>query len=215
MITLLILLNAYFVTFIDKPEKTAPQLSERAWEQREKWGIKTDAMDYPVSPMYLNKLRNAGAKIYHWSRWFNGATVEMDAATANTVAKMSFVKSVEMTRDSSSPMSYYAPKHRSRRLEMQNERVEAAEEQLAAHTDEQLALYNLTPLHEAGFQGKGILMAICDGGFKNANTLSSFRQSQELGHFDLTDDPYDFYGYTGTHGVECLSTISGLSLIHI
>lgn len=209
MITLLILLNAYFVTFIDKPEKTAPQLSERAWEQREKWGIKTDAMDYPVSPMYLNNLRNAGAKIYHWSRWFNGATVEMDAATASTVAKMSFVKSVEMTRDSSSPMSYYAPKHRSRRLEMQNERVEAAEEQLAAHTDEQLALYNLTPLHEAGFQGKGILMAICDGGFKNANTLSSFRQSQELGHFDLTDDPYDFYGYTGTHGVECLSAISG------
>lgn len=209
MITLLILLNAYFVTFTDKPEKTAPQLSERAWEQREKWGIKTDAMDYPVSPMYLNNLRNAGAKIYHWSRWFNGATVEMDAATASTVAKMSFVKSVEMTRDSSSPMSYYAPKHRSRRLEMQSERVEAAEEQLAAHTDEQLALYNLTPLHEAGFQGKGILMAICDGGFKNANTLSSFRQSQELGHFDLTDDTDDFYGYTGTHGVECLSAISG------
>lgn len=208
MIALLILLNAYFVTFTDKPEKTAPQLSERAWEQREKWGIKTDAMDYPVSPMYLNNLRNAGAKIYHWSRWFNGATVEMDEATANEVANMSFVKNVEMTRDDSDPMPYYAPKRRSRRLEQQSERVEE-DQQLTACTDDQLALYNLTPLHEAGFHGQGILMAICDGGFNKANSLSCFRQSQELGHFDLTDDTYSFYGSTGDHGTECLSTISG------
>ena len=33
----------------------------------------------------------------------------------------------------------------------------------------------------------------------------------ELGHFDFTDDGDDFYGSTGTHGTECLSTISGIT----
>ena len=207
MITLLILLNAYFVSFTDKPEKSAPQLSERAWEQREKWGIKTDAMDYPVSPMYLNKLKEAGASIYHYSRWFNGATVEMDATTAAQVAQLSFVKSVEMTRDDSEPR-VFMPKRRSRQLERQSAQAEM-ENQLAAYTDDQLNLYNLLPLHQAGFEGDGILMAICDGGFYKANTLTCFRQKLELGHFDLTDDRDGFYGSTGVHGTECLSTISG------
>lgn len=43
-------------------------------------------------------------------------------------------------------------------------------------------------------------MTVCDGGFYKANTLSCFRQAQELGHFDFTDDTDGFYGRTGTHG---------------
>jgi hypothetical protein len=69
---LLIILNVFFVFFTDKPEKTTPQLSERAKEQRAKWNIPTDEMDYPVSPMYLQQVTEAGGKIFHCSRWFNG-----------------------------------------------------------------------------------------------------------------------------------------------
>ena len=74
---LLILLHIYFVSFLDKPEKTAPQLSPRAIEQRQKWNIPTDQMDYPVSPMYMDSLRRMGAKIMHKSRWMNGVTCEI------------------------------------------------------------------------------------------------------------------------------------------
>jgi hypothetical protein len=198
----LILLFAYFVSFTDKPEKTAPQLSPRAVEQRAKWSIPTDQMDYPVSSAYLNQLRAAGAKIYHVSRWFNGATVEMDEKTAAKVAQLSFVTSVEMTREGGKPSSSIS---RKKRLRAQT----TYESSLS--TDAQLATYNLHPLHNAGFEGQGILMAICDGGFTNANTLSCFRQTElELGHFDFTDDADDFYGSTGKHGTACLSTISGI-----
>ena len=78
-------------------------------------------------------------------------------------------------------------------------------------TNEQLDLLNLTPLHQAGFEGQGILMAICDGGFTNAHTLPCFRHELELGHFDFTDDADPFYGAEGTHGLACLSTISALT----
>lgn len=205
MINLLIILSVYFVSFTDKPEKTAPQLSPRAWEQRAKWNIQTDAMDYPVSPMYMNKVREAGGKILHYSRWFNGATVEMDKETAAKVAELKCVESIEMTRDDSEA-NKYLPKYRARRLEQ-------AEQAQQAYTDDQLELYNLTALHEAGFEGQGILMAICDGAFYNADKVECFRQDQLLGHFDLTDDKdkgYPFFGTTGDHGTECLSTISGI-----
>ena len=206
MPTLLIILHIFFVSFTDKPEKTVPALSPRAVEQRAKWHIPTDGMDYPVSSMYLNQVREAGAKVHHVSRWFNGATCEMDSATAVKVSRLSFVTSVEMTRDNSDPI--YGPKKR--RILGADLFVERT--QTALLTDAQLATYNLHPLHEAGFEGQGILMAVCDGGFYAADTMSCFRQKElEMGHFDFTDDRDDFYGSTGLHGAECLSTISALT----
>jgi len=197
----LILLFAYFVSFTDKPEKTTPQLSARAMEQRQKWGIETDEMDYPVSPMYMDSLRRMGVMIYHQSRWFNGVTCEMDEVKAAKVLALSFVTDVEMTRDSSFPI-YGVEKRKVTAWESASE--------IGAWTDEQLALYNLIPLREAGFEGQGILMSVCDIGFYNANSLAGFRSKQELGHYDFTDDTEGFYGSTGTHGTECLSTITGL-----
>lgn len=202
MFTIIFLLNVYFVSFLDKPEKTAPQLSPRAIEQRAKWHIATDEMDYPVSTLYLDSLRRMGVKIHHVSRWFNGATCEMTSTNATQVSQLSFVTNVEMTRDNSESRSYWAPWKISRQVEGTQD---------GNWTDDQLALYNLLPLHQAGFEGQGILMTVCDGGFYNANTLSCFRQTQELGHFDFTDDVVGFYGSTGAHGMQCLSSISGIA----
>jgi len=205
MFTLIFLLNVYFVSFTDKPEKSAPALSPRAVEQRAKWDIPTDAMDYPVAHLYVDSLRRMGAKVFHTSRWFNGATVEMSDELASKVQNLDFVEAVEMTRDKSDPL--YASK---RRLVAREE----TSDDPGILSEQQLALYNLLPLHEAGFEGQGILMAVCDGGFYNANILTCFRQEQELGHFDFTDDAVDIYGHTGTHGTECLSTISGSTTIY-
>ena len=161
-----LILFIYFVSFLDKPEKTAPQLSPRAVEQRAKWHIETDGMDYPVSPMYMDSLRRMGVKIHHKSRWFNGVSCEMDKKTAEKVAGLKFVTDVEMTRDDSAPI--YAPRKRVRERTIS--------ELGKSDTYKQLATYNLLPLHKAGFEGQGILMAICDGAFYNAQTLSCFRQ---------------------------------------
>ena len=198
-----VLFHIYFVSFLDKPEKSAPALSPRATEQRARWNIPIDQMDYPVCNLYLNQIRQLGGKVHHTSRWFNGATIEMDTTTAEKVAKLSFVTNVEMTRKNS-PRGHYHSK-----LKIPAYAIETAN--AGNWTDEQLETYNLLPLHDAGFEGEGILMTICDGGFFYANTLSCFRQDiLELGHFDFTDDADDFYGYTGVHGTECLSAISGV-----
>ena len=172
MTLFLVLLHIYFVSFLDKPEKTAPQLSERAVEQRAKWNIPTDEMDYPVSPLYMDSLRRMGVKIHHCSRWFNGATCEMSENLAAKVAGLKFVTNVEMTRDNTTP-NYMLRE----RLPAQ---IEATTTGPELYSDAQLRLYNLLPLHDAGFKGQGILMTVCDNGFYRADTMICFRQEQEL-----------------------------------
>ena len=91
----LISLFVYFVSFTDKPVNTTPALSPRAIEQRAKWNIPTDELDYPVSALYLDSLRHMGVTVHHTSRWFNGATCEMSSSLANQVAALGFVANVE------------------------------------------------------------------------------------------------------------------------
>ena len=68
-------------------------------------------------------------------------------------------------------------------------------------------------LHEAGFHGQGITMAIVDGGFQNVDTLSAFDTVREqiLGIYDMTDDIDSVTGTTGNHGVKCFSTIAAIT----
>ena len=133
--SLLIILHIFFVSFLDKPEKSAPALSPRAVEQRAKWHIPTDEMDYPVSPLYLDSLRKMGVKVHHTSRWFNGATVEMDDATAAKVKNLGFVTAVEMTREEGG--SSYSLRKRALSRQLSAVRNQLSE---VRYTDQQLAL---------------------------------------------------------------------------
>ena len=197
---LLTLLHIFFVSFTDKPLAEQPALSPRAIEQRAKWKIDTDHLDYPVHAPYVDSLRHAGVEICHTSRWMNGATCRMSTDQAAQVEQWRFVASVEQTREDRTSTMYNVQCTKDKPLTTQYSLLNTP-----------YSLLNLTPLHQAGFEGQGILMAICDGGFTNAHTLPCFRQELALGHFDFTDDADPFYGAEGTHGLACLSTISALT----
>lgn len=210
---LLTLLHIFFVSFTDKPLADQPALSPRAIEQRTKWKIDTDHLDYPVYAPYVDSLRHAGVEICHTSRWMNGATCRMSTDQAAQVEQWNFIASVEQTREDSAALEDgQSPIGRSKTYRTLRYRTaEGLQGSSIIETTTQTDLLNLTPLHQAGFEGQGILMAICDGGFTNANTLPCFRHELELGHFDFTDDADPFYGAEGTHGLACLSTISALT----
>ena len=219
---LLALLHIFFVSFIDKPLADQPALSPRAIEQRAKWKIDTDHLDYPVYAPYVDSLRHAGVEICHTSRWMNGATCRMSTDQAAQVEQWSFIASIQQTREDEVPSTEYKVQSTEYKVQSTEDRVQRTKRSLLTTHYSLLnthysilttpySLLNLTPLHQAGFEGQGILMAICDGGFTNANTLPCFRQELALGHFDFTDDADPFYGNEGTHGLACLSTISALT----
>lgn len=195
---LFILLNVYFVSFTDKIGSTSPALSPTALSMREAHNIEIDELDYPVSTDYINAIQAAGATILHTSRWFNGATVETDDSTViQAIRTLSYVSSATMTRDKTIPAGISQRKLAKRTV--------AGEPSYY----QQQAIYNLHPLHQLGYEGQGIRIAICDNGFYNVNHITWADSEHFLGHYDLTDDTYDFFSSSGTHGEHVLSFIAG------
>lgn len=80
-------------------------------------------------------------------------------------------------------------------------------------------LFNLGPLHEAGFRGEGMTIAIIDGGFFRANDPNVFPQDHIIGEYDLVREDYlagntaimdttSMFEVPGDrHGTMCLSTM--------
>lgn len=72
-----------------------------------------------------------------------------------------------------------------------------------------LSLFNLTPLHEAGYRGEGITIAVIDGGFYGMdNDDSPFPQEQILGWKDFLGREESFFSSQNElHGTMVLSTM--------
>ena len=207
---LLTILFAFFVQFTDKAGSEQIALSQAALDKRAERNIAIDSLDYAVSPMYMDSLEALGVHIYHSSRWMNGASIETDSNTIQRIAQWTFVDTIYLTRQrgESAPQNagvFGDP------AEAKGE--EAKGEETIWLSDPQTEQLQLHLLHEAGFHGQGIIMAIVDGGFQNVDTLSAFDavRDQILGIYDTTDDTDPITGSTGNHGVKCFSTIAAIT----
>lgn len=70
-------------------------------------------------------------------------------------------------------------------------------------------LFNLQPVHDAGYRGAGIHIAVIDAGFYHVDTDTAyFPTSQIIGSYDLQDDSATFYHHADyNHGASVLSTM--------
>lgn len=192
----------WFVQFTDKLGSAPITFSDRATENRLLWSIPTDSLDYAVVPTYINNVRATGARVCHVSRWMNGVTVEADSAQMQAIAALPCVQSVELTRDNTPPAASVA----ARKLSTATNAGDPYQS-----NRKQLELFNLMPLHQFGYEGQGIRMAVIDAGFYKVNTATCFGNARErlVGVYDYSADATNLYGSTGAHGAYCLSTIAG------
>ena len=73
-------------------------------------------------------------------------------------------------------------------------------------------ILGLQPLHEAGYKGQGMTIAVIDCGFYNANDSRIFNQERIIGVYDLlkqdsVNRPDIFSNSMDNHGACCLSTM--------
>ena len=207
---LLTILFAFFVQFTDKAGSEQIALSQAALDKRAERHIAIDSLDYAVSPVYMDSLEALGVHIYHTSRWLNGASIETDSNTIQHIAQWTFVDTIYLTRQRGESAPQNAGVFRDP-AEAKGE--EAKGEETTWLSDPQTEQLQLHLLHEAGFHGQGITMAIVDGGFQSVDTLSAFDavRNQILGIYDTTDDSDPITGSTGNHGVKCFSTIAAIT----
>lgn len=155
---------------IDHPEAF---LSARSLERRAKSGSPVTFEDLPVSPGHLRILRENGFKIHGVSRWLNGVVIIADTATALSAQQLPFVKNMTCVgRD----IRITNPPNRPPKKRMPAPPPPSVRERLGPMG---YGYINANPLsmpflYDIHVRGKGIWIAVMDGGFTNTDTISLF-----------------------------------------
>ena len=182
---------------VEHPEEF---LSQKAIDRRKKFNLVVDEHDLPVSADYLAKLQKAGAKVCNVSKWNNTAVVEVKKEkTMNKVSRLAFVDSVKLIY--SSPKSISLPSAR----DNVTDKTERTEDYYGGGK-RQIEMLNGHKLHEAGFRGEGMTIAVIDGGFHNADKIAGLSSVKILGTKNFVRPNMDTY-LDGSHGMMVLSCI--------
>jgi len=213
--------NLYFIEFTDKNstpyslDNPQEYLSERALNRRNAQGIPIDSLDLPVNPSYIEGLENIGLEIHNITKWLNGAVVRtynynlvlqarnlpyvketsrFEIDTVETAKKVN--KAMTVTGNSPST-NVLTPKFTDSEY---------------GFSFPQIALHNGHILHSEGYKGEGMLIAVTDGGFTNADRMRSLEYLRNSGRIVATRD----FAYDGTtvydhheHGSMVLSIMAG------
>lgn len=185
---------------VDYPEEF---LSERALERRERQQLPVDSTDLPVSWVYLEELMNVGARIVTTCKWNNTAVVQVvDTLLIEEMAKLPFVTNVQrvwVQPDSIPPRNDKRKKEVTNRVEKKTEHYGKGYQQINIHGGDSL--------HAAGFDGKGMHVAVIDAGFYNADHIKFFQKMDLLGTRDFVNPESDIYA-ENSHGMKVLSCMA-------
>lgn len=191
---------------ISRPEQF---LSQRAIQRREKQGIPVQEKDLPVNPTYVTALQQAGAKIWFPSRWANAVLIETTEATLTAIRALPFVAGVESNRSVGRARVGLAQfiANRSR-----DKRGQADDPQVYGNSREQLLQLGVDNMHAQGYRGEGMLVAILDAGFRNANQVPFlsplFGENRVVGTYDFVKKETGVYE-DDAHGQNVLSIMAG------
>tara|TARA_B100001250_G_scaffold174617_1_gene150152 strand:+ start:2333 stop:4000 length:1668 start_codon:yes stop_codon:yes gene_type:complete len=113
--------------------------------------------DLPVRKDYINKIEKVGIRVRISSRWINAVSVDATNSQQIELSKLKFIKAIipvrrlpRRDRQSGSPLPAERP---------------VIDNSYYGNAYEQLAQVNVVPLHQMGFRGSGIRIAILDNGF--------------------------------------------------
>ena len=207
----------YWVKFTDKNGSPytignpSAYLTARSIARRTAQGIAIDITDIPVNQTYINQVNATGAQVFQRSKWMNAAIVIINNAT-----QLSAINSLTCV-SSSAPVGKYIKTKSSEELSLN-----AIEPSYKKQS--QVTAYNYGPsftqvnqigadcMHNEGYRGQNMVIAVIDAGFENVNTNPVFDSLRNEGRLLGTRDYVQ--GNTSVnedylHGANCLSLIAG------
>ena len=205
--------NRYIVFFTDKEGSTysldRPEefLSQRALDRRENQNIPIDLRDLPVSETHIQSLSEVmNIELFFTTKWMNGILVEMDESKVKEVKLLDFVDSVR----------YVAPGVRlqfsSENGKLMNKTGDHTAQYDGLETDGQNQFIGVDDMHQSGYRGEGMLIAVFDSGFEFIDESSFFSHLFDDEKINATRDfirgTNNVFQYD-IHGSKVLSCISG------
>ena len=192
--------KAATVYSLDHPEAF---LSEKAIARRQKQHLPIDSTDLPVCRKYVDEIRRQGVHIVVTGKWENFVTVSCnDSTLIDRIVALPFVRTTEKV--------WMAPP--ADKPSMSTGR-DSLVNNPAVHPDSiyglavsQIQLSKGDKLHDAGFKGQGMTIAVIDAGFHNADKITAMRNIRVLGTKDFVNPQSDIYAES-SHGMMVLSCI--------
>jgi hypothetical protein len=213
----------YIIKFKDKQNNPysisnpSQFLSQRAIDRRTRYNISIDSTDLPVTPRYIDSLRLAGTvTILNVSKWLNQVAIKTsDAAALTKINSFPFVVST-------APVGSVVGKTPVNKIlapEPNNIPVIPTANQLTntlgsyayGQSNGQVKVHQGDFLHNHGFRGEGMQLAMLDAGFYHYLSLPTFdsvrNNNQILGTWNFVTNNASV-NEANAHGMECLSTIA-------
>ncbi|WP_310397836.1 S8 family serine peptidase [Hymenobacter sp.] len=185
-------------------------LSARSVARRARQGIAVLPRDLPVNPAYLAQVRGVagGAQVLYASRWFNAAVVSCDSATLARISDLAVVRNaVTLNRSFQRPGPPVPP------VQVPNAAARGATATRAQYGPafRQNQQIGALAMHDAGFRGEGVEIAVFDAGFPGVDQIPAlqplFQEQRLLGTRNFVDGGTAVYLRSG-HGTNCLSAMA-------
>jgi len=220
----------YYIQFKDKNNTVyslgnpSAYLSAKAILRRDLQGIALDSTDLPVNANYISAVLATGAIFHNVSKWHNAVTVNVPSdSVLQAILALPFVAGSDYTKPGSLPFRHGSDKGKwnfptygepgpGDKLKS-NANPSAAQSWDFGMGYTRNHMINIDVLHGMGYTGTGVTIAVIDGGFRSADTMSVFdtlwMNNRILAERDFAT-PYfpDLYG-SSSHGTSVLSIMGG------
>ena len=196
-------------TYLATPLK---MLSQRALDRRARQNIEVDVIDVPIDDAYYSQIESAsGITVKAKSKWLNAIHVfGLQEDISNLKTNFTFIESIEFANDGLNAKGK-RNKHSSK-SNHQNKFAEMKADYNYGVAETQITMLKGDFLHQEGFTGSGMHIAVIDAGFPNVDQLQAFQKirdnNQILGGYDFVNRSKSYF--TGhNHGTNVLSDIAG------
>ena len=181
-------------------------LSRKSLNRRARQNIRVDSTDLPVSSVYLSRLTDIeGVEIVCQSKWNNTVLVKTHTMSlSKTIESLPFVAKTEKVFTSPDSIE------RSTRT-LYHEELEKWEGNMDEDygmTSKNIDMIKGRMLHRLGYKGRGMTIAVFDGGFMNTDKIPALKDVKIVGHRDFVAFKSDNIFQEHDHGTKVLSTMA-------
>jgi serine protease AprX len=181
------------------------QLTLKAADRRAKVftkGILVDELDLPVHSEYVENLQRIGIQPRTVSKWLNAMSASLTEEQYKSVLQNPFVlKIVPLARHRHIPEP-----------EAPIPTTTVDDSALYGQSWTQAAVVNLPPVHELGYNGRGVMVGVLDAGFNNLPHIC-FDSLHVLATWDFVNGDSNVANEgdsgDGSHGTKTLSVLAG------
>lgn len=164
--------------------------------------------NYPLNTSYVNTVSRLAESVVGESRWFNAMAVSATTDQISQISNLPYVAYVRTAAELDARLAQYDVFQDDDVSNMTYDRASSVE------YDEQLLRMQGDMFGDAGFDGKGVRIAVFDNGFTAVDRHLVFehlrRGNQIVATWNFPKKDVDVYGW-GAHGTNTLSCIAGMA----